>query len=168
MKSISYGTLGASLSLLALFASAPAAAETVHAKLKGYSEVPAVSTAGTGAFRARVDRRAEMIDYELSYENLQGTPFQAHIHFGQKDVNGGISLWLCGQAPATPPAGTPACPPSGMVSGTLAATNVVGPNAQLIAPGEMAEIIAAIRAGVAYVNVHTNLVPSGEIRGQID
>jgi CHRD domain-containing protein len=34
--------------------------------------------------------------------------------------------------------------------------------------GELDEVIAAIRAGVAYVNVHaTPLNPGGEIRGQI-
>ena len=33
--------------------------------------------------------------------------------------------------------------------------------------GELAEVIAAIRAGSAYANVHTSLSPGGEIRGQI-
>jgi hypothetical protein len=39
--------------------------------------------------------------------------------------------------------------------------------AQQISAGELAEVIAAIRAGAAYANVHTNLSPAGEIRGQI-
>ena len=34
--------------------------------------------------------------------------------------------------------------------------------------GETAELAAALRAGLAYVNVHTNLSPAGEIRGQIN
>jgi hypothetical protein len=39
---------------------------------------------------------------------------------------------------------------------------------QRILAGELAEVIAAIRAGAAYVNVHsTSLTTSGEIRGQI-
>jgi len=33
--------------------------------------------------------------------------------------------------------------------------------------GELADVIAAICAGVAYANVHTTLSPGGEIRGQI-
>jgi CHRD domain-containing protein len=41
------------------------------------------------------------------------------------------------------------------------------PSQQIVA-GELDEVIAAIRAGVAYVNVHaTPLNPGGEIRGQI-
>jgi hypothetical protein len=38
---------------------------------------------------------------------------------------------------------------------------------QQLTTGDLAEIIAAIRAGAAYANVHTNLSPGGEIRGQI-
>ncbi|MFN3565295.1 MAG: CHRD domain-containing protein, partial [Burkholderiaceae bacterium] len=66
----------------------------------------------------------------------------------------------------------PRCPvPGGSVSGVLTASSVVGPGGQLIAAGELAELIAAIRAGVTYVNVHSTAasggVPAGEIRGQI-
>jgi hypothetical protein len=68
---------------------------------------------------------------------------------------------------------TPECPQGGSVSGTLTAANVVQPATpppppQQILAGELAEVIAAIRAGKAYANVHTNLSPGGEIRGQID
>ncbi len=42
-----------------------------------------------------------------------------------------------------------------------------GNGTQQILAGELAEVIAAIRAGVAYANVHTTLSPGGEIRGQI-
>lgn len=146
---------------------------TVHAVLEGYEEVPAVSSPGSGHFRAKIDRSNGSIEYTLSYEGLQGTPFMAHIHVAQRGVNGGISVWLCGNSPdASPPANTPRCPvPGGEVSGVLNATAVVGPAGQLIAPGQMEELLAAIREGVTYVNVHTTAasggVPSGEIRGQI-
>lgn len=147
---------------------------TVHAVLEGYEEVPAVSSPGSGHFRAKIDRRnGGSIEYTLSYEGLQGTPFMAHIHVAQRGVNGGISVWLCGNTPdASPPPGTPRCPvPGGEVTGVLTSTAVVGPAAQLIAVGQMEELLAAIREGVTYVNVHTTAasggVPGGEIRGQI-
>ena len=65
------------------------------------------------------------------------------------------------------PVGTPACrgPNDGDVSGTLEAAGVVGPGAQGIAAGEFAEVVAALRNGAGYVNVHTSVYPGGEIRG---
>ena len=42
-----------------------------------------------------------------------------------------------------------------------------GTASQQLAAGELNEVIRAIRAGVAYANVHTILSPGGEIRGQI-
>jgi hypothetical protein len=44
---------------------------------------------------------------------------------------------------------------------------VIGPDAQGIAPGEFAELVRAMRAGVTYANVHTTTHGGGEIRGQI-
>jgi hypothetical protein len=54
------------------------------------------------------------------------------------------------------------------VRGTITALNVIaGSTTQQLGDGELDEVIAAIRAGAAYANVHTNLSPGGEIRGQI-
>ena len=145
----------------------------LHAKLQGYEEVPAVSTTGNGTFKARIDRATGEVDYEFSYDGLQGTVTQAHIHFGQRSVNGGIAVWLCqsttNPAPAAVAATTPVCTsPAGLFSGRITATSVIGPGAtQQLGAGELAELVAALRAGVAYTNVHTNLSPGGEIRGQI-
>lgn len=36
------------------------------------------------------------------------------------------------------------------------------------AAGEFDEVIAIMRAGVSYANVHTAQFPGGEVRGQID
>ena len=130
------------------------------ARLRGFNEVPAVSSTGGGEFSARI--RGDAIDWELSYEGLEGTATTAaHIHFGQKDVNGGVSVFLCGGT--TPPCTTG----SGTFRGTFTAADVAGPVAQGIAAGEIAELIAAIRARKTYANVHTNKHPGGEIRGQI-
>jgi hypothetical protein len=53
------------------------------------------------------------------------------------------------------------------VTGSIIATDVVGPTAQGINPGDLAAVVRAIRAGFAYVNVHSVNFPTGEIRGQI-
>jgi CHRD domain len=140
--------------------------DRIEARLKSYQEVPAVSSVAGGRFKARLSDT--QIDYELTYSDLEGTVTQSHIHFGQRSVNGGIMVFLCSNL-GNGPAGTPACPvPGGTVSGTLsAATMVAGANAQGVAPGDFAEMLRAIRAGVAYVNVHSSLFPGGEIRGQL-
>jgi CHRD domain len=130
-----------------------------------------VSSAATGSFEAQIDDSARTIHYVLSYSGLEGDVRQAHIHFGQRSVNGGISLWLCETAANPRPVGSPDvpdCPQSGTVEFTLTADHVVGPAGQGIAAGEFDEIVAAIRAGRAYANVHSSKFPSGEIRGQIN
>ena len=165
MPSVKRSVAGA---LLALGVATVAYAQTLHTQLEGYQEVPVVSTAGNGTLRLKIDADGVSIFYELQFGDLQGTVTQAHIHFGQRSVNGGIAAWLCGTASNPGPAGTPVCPAGGgTVNGTILASNVVGPTGQLIAPGEFDEFVRAIRAGVTYANVHSTLLPGGEIRGQI-
>ena len=129
-----------------------------------------VSSVASGEFQATIDDSADTITYEVSYQDLEGTVTQSHIHFGQRSVNGGISAWLCETATnPSPSASTPMCPaPGGTVTGTITPLEVVGPTGQGIAPGEFEELVAAIRAGRAYANVHSSKFPGGEVRGQID
>ncbi|HEX6284986.1 MAG TPA: CHRD domain-containing protein [Pyrinomonadaceae bacterium] len=143
--------------------------------LTGYQEVPSVSTTGSGEFNARISNDGTRIDWELSYSDLEGAVQQAHIHFGQKGVNGGISVFLCTNL-GNGPAGTQPCPaPPATISGTIMAADV-SPNipataaarTQGINTGEIDELIKAMRAGATYVNVHSTMWPGGEIRSQID
>ena len=139
--------------------------------LSGYLEPPSISTTGTGTFEATIDDEAGTIDWTLSYANLDSPspPLQAHVHFGQRSVNGGISFFLCANPPITPPPGTQACPaPPATISGTATATSIIGPNGQGIEPGAFDELVAAMRAGRTYANVHSSRFPGGEIRGQIN
>ena len=162
--------------------------QKLHANLIGFHEVPANSTVASGEFKASIISDTT-IQYELTSSGLEGVVTQAHIHFGQRFVAGGISLWLC-QIPAdpvlNPPTANPAdptglaplCPQTAQgptsVKGSLTFANLAGPVAQGIdgsaatrTPEEFAEIVKAIRAGLAYANVHSLKFPSGEIRGQI-
>jgi hypothetical protein len=137
-------------------------------RLTGYEEVPALSTSGHGTFRASIRDNRTAIRYRLSYAGLEARPLQAHIHLGQRGVNAGVIVFLCDNTGAGP-AGTKPCPaPSGTVTGTLRAADVIGPAAQGIAPGEFGELVRAIRAGATYANVHTEKYQGGEIRAQLD
>ena len=139
--------------------------------LTGYQEATTlgpISTTGTGSFEATLNSAGTEMTYTLTYSALEGSVTQSHIHFGQRGVSGGISVFLCSNL-GNGPVGTPACPPSpATVTGTITAANVIGPAGQGIAAGEFAELIRALRAGVTYANVHSTTWGGGEIRGQIN
>ena len=146
-----------------------------RANLEGFQENPSLSTTGHGHVSLRIDEAAETIEYELTYDDLEGvgtTPFvtngvvvQAHIHISAPGVNGGVAVFFCGGG------GKPSCPtPSGTISGVIVPGDVLGPAGQGLNPGEptaFEELVKSIRAGYAYANVHTTRWPGGEIRGQI-
>lgn len=131
--------------------------------LTGYQETPSVSSAGSGEFTATVDDANQTIHYTLRFDNLNSSVLFAHVHFGQRGVTGGIAAFLCGGNTKPDP-----CVPGTTITGTITPADVIGPTGQGIAPGEWSELVAAIRAGVAYANVHSQTQPSGEIRGQIN
>jgi len=166
MKRLAIGFSLAVLTLLVLIGSSTTADErhSVRARLTGFQEPPSISSAGRGEFVARLGDSS--VEFELTYSGLEGTVQQAHIHLGQRGVNGGIMIFLCSNLPSPPP-GTAACPQSGTVTGTKTASDVIGPAGQGIAPGEFAEVLRAIRSGNTYANVHSSKHPGGEIRGQI-
>ena len=168
------------LVLLVMFVSVAGAKDkdkipALRAKLIGFQEVPVVSTVATGEFRGVINPN-QSITYDFSYTGLQGTVTQAHIHLGQRSVNGGIVIWLCQTAANPAPGGIPLVPTCTPGSGSftnrvITAADVVaitGTNVgQQVGAGEFAKVLAAIRAGKAYANVHTTLSTGGEIRGQI-
>jgi hypothetical protein len=131
------------------------------AHLIGYNEVPSLNTPGHAELALTVT--SSTISFTLTYADLTGPPGAAHIHVGQPGVNGGVSVYFCGGG------GKPPCPPSnsGTVTGSISAADVVGPVAQGFTPGDIAPVIAALRAGFTYANMHTAKFPGGEIRGQI-
>jgi len=180
MKTVAYllaVTLTAGSASIAL-----AADDKLATRLSGFNEVhfiaaptPAlrgsVSTPAKGTFEARIDN--DVISYVLTYEGLIGDVTQAHIHFGQRHTVGAIVVWLCQTAAVPAPAAvaalTPMCPgpTQGTVTGTITAAQVLEAVGQGIANGEFAEVVAALRAGTTYANVHSVTFPPGEIRGQI-
>jgi hypothetical protein len=141
---------------------------TFRAKLNGYHEVTgpptgSVSTIADGRFEIRV--RNGVAEYRLTYSNLEGgAATQAHIHFAEEHVGGGVIAFLCGGGTKPDP-----CPlVSGTVTGFITPADVIGPTGQGIEPGSFTEFVRAMRAGATYANVHSTRWPQGEIRGQIN
>jgi hypothetical protein len=158
-------------SALALALAAPTALadrDKIKVRLTGFQEVPVVSTPGTATLEATINRDETAIDWELTYQDMQADVTQAHIHIAQKRVNGGIVLWFCKTTQVTTGTNNICTLRNGSFSGTFTAADVQAQPAQGIAAGDFAEVVAAIRAGNAYANVHTVQSPGGEIRGQLD
>jgi len=162
------GTLAGCLTLLLVGGSFALARggddDDATANLIGYQEVPSISTVARGTFKAEINTGAKTIEYTLRYEGIEGgTAFAAHIHFGQRGVNGGVAAFLCGGGDK------PACPASGgTVNGVIDTADVIGPAGQGIDPGQFDELVRAMRSGVTYANVHSSPKwTGGEIRGQI-
>jgi hypothetical protein len=140
----------------------------IREHLSSYQEAPqTLSTSGAGSFLVWIDKDAQEIRYRLSYSSLAGDVTAAHIHLGAAHQAGGIIIFICANAGTIPP-DTQACPAApAVVTGTFTPAGVIGPAAQGIAAGEWAEFVAALRAGVTYVNVHSTAFPAGEIRAQL-
>jgi len=139
------------------------------ASLRGFDETPAVSTVARGSFEAQISTDQSRVTWRLRYQDLEGDVTQAHIHFGDVDTSGGISVFLCTNL-GNGPAGTQGCPTMmpATVTGTFMAADVVGnASAQGIAAGEFTELLRALRARLTYANVHSTKFGSGEVRGQI-
>ena len=132
--------------------------------LRGENEVPAVETDGRGFATVFINRQETAIHFDLRTRNLNEI-IQAHIHCGAEGVNGPVIAFLFG--PATPPVTQ-----DGLLSrGTITDANVIRRLPSAECPGGIAnigELIAKIKSGDAYVNVHTSANPGGEIRDQLE
>ena len=168
------GVAALGIAAFALAGGSGAGFNHLTATMSGYQEVPAVSSTGTADFTADVSKDGSSIAWQLSYSGLEGAVQQSHIHFGQRSVNGGISVFLCTNL-GNGPAGTQICPQSGTISGTITAADVspaipatLAARNQGIDTGEYDELVRAIGAGKTYANLHTDRWPSGEIRAQLN
>ena len=152
------------LALLALADTSQADPRKFRANLDGYQENPSISTGATGTFRAKLNEAGDTLEFELTYEDLEGgnPPLFAHIHLSRVGVNGGVMAFLCGGSTKPPCLMAPA-----LVTGMIMAADVIGPTGQGVAAGDFDELIRAMREHSAYANVHTTTYTTGEIRGQI-
>ena len=132
-----------------------------EATLSGGQEVPPVGTPASGS--ATISIEESQIAYRVDVVNLENAVV-SHIHIAPPGEIGPVRLDLCG---------TPAVPACTSGSGTL----VEGSNGSTMEI-TFDSLVSAIRAGNAYVNVHTDDgegeqntgpgdIASGEIRGQI-
>ena len=139
-----------------LLASAPAFAGNFVAHLDQNENVPvaAVETHATG--QAVIKERG---DGELSFRVLVAglqNAFASHIHCGAVGVEGPVGVTLFLSAPID-------------VNGVLSEGSIAQPDSGNACDwSDNFDVIDAISAGNAYINVHTLQNPPGEIRGQLE
>jgi hypothetical protein len=138
------------------------------ATLSGTAESPPNASTGTGFATVEYDSTAHTLMIDMSFSGLIGTTTAAHIH-------------CCTAAPLAGTAGvattTPSFPnfPLGVTSGsykqTFDLTQASSYNPAFITAnggttaGAEAVLAAGLANGETYFNIHTNSIPSGEIRG---
>jgi hypothetical protein len=128
------------------------------ARLTGTSEVPPIQTIASGFADLDVEEEdgQRVVDYQLSVSNISAVT-QAHIHQGNSSENGPIIVPLFN-------ASNPTGPVTGQISeGQITPANFVGPLQGM----QLDDLISLMQNGSAYVNVHTEQNPQGEIRGTV-
>ncbi len=124
--------------------------EDIHkaAYLNGGQEVPSVSTTGTGSARMTLNGVGTELSYEIHVRDLEGSVTAMHFHNAAAGANGGVVKTIV----------------TGVSAGdtTIAGVWTSGDTEPLTSA-----LVDELLAGNIYINVHTDAVPSGEIRGQV-
>lgn len=128
--------------------------------LSGAEEVPPVDTRARGQAIFKLSKDGSELSYRLIVANLMDV-LMAHIHLAPAGQNGGVVVWLYPSAP--PPQLIPGRTSGVLATGVITEANLTG----ALAGKTIADLVAELESGNAYVNAHTQMWPGGEIRGQI-
>ena len=162
--------IGLTVAALLFVIAAPAVAKNMfNAHLSGKSSVPARETHANGQAMFTLSSDGTTLQYKIILNNIENV-VGVRLENAATGVTGPEIAVLYG--PAAPGGGKVSGP---FATGTLSATNLVGP----MAGRTIADLVVEIQAGRVYVNVLTddgvgapNEKPgdfsSGEIRGQLD
>lgn len=160
------------LALAASAACAPAAATTFffEATLNGASEEPANFSPGFGFAKVAYNDAAQTMTLDVVFQDLIGTTIASHIH-GPTAFAGQGTTGVATTTPTFPDF------PLGVTAGTYLRTfdmtlassynptflnNAINAGSTTTAS---ATLLAAMKDGKSYLNVHTVEFPGGEIRG---
>lgn len=132
----------------------PSAAVNFNATLTGAAERPnPVTTTSTGTGSVVINEAAQSFTVNVNVTGVLDVT-NAHIHVGDANTAGPIAVGLLPTPPAT---------------GTFTGTLVTGTFSTIAAAsGEtFATLVAKMRAGNTYINVHNAVNTGGVIRGQL-
>ena len=132
--------------------------EKYVAELRSSNEVPVNSSTAAGRVVLLVSRDGSYAEYSVEQGGLTGGIRGGHFHRAATGVNGPIVLSFFFN-----PDGTPLTAP---VPGTTD-LEINKSIARTITKAQLDPILADLRAGNLYANIHTPNFPGGEIRGQM-
>ncbi len=132
-----------------------AAEKRFKAMLSGSECVPAVETMAKGDATFTFTKDTKALHYYVTVSDIENVT-AAHIHLGKKGENGPpVALITNEKKPGT-------------FSGTLAEGTITEKELMGSLMGKkVKDLVKEIKEGKAYLNVHTDKYPNGEIRGQI-
>jgi hypothetical protein len=161
------------LAAAALFAPAAMAdVTTFRSTMSGPSEVPPVNSPGYGVAEIIIDDIAHTMTMMIPFNDLLSGTSAAHIHCCV-----GSAFDPLGTAPPATETPTLSGFPLGVTSGVYNVTmDLLDPTTYSTAflaanggtaAGAEAAFLAGVMGNMAYLNVHTQLYPAGEIRGYL-
>ncbi len=148
------------IGLLLLPIPPPAGAQSTkfEATLSGQEQAPPIDTPAKATFV--LSGNGKSLHYTLSVADVENATM-AHIHIGHLGEEGPIAVWLYPSNPS--PVERKGKFTGVLTEGTITAANLMGP----LQGKTLEDLVSDIKAGDAYVNVHTTAHPGGEIRGQL-
>jgi len=131
----------------------------IIAELSGASS--GTDSTATGQTLLKLNSTGDLISYQLKVEGIENVTM-VHIHIAvEPGGDGPPAVWLY---PSAPPAELIPGPFSGLLGqGSFSELKLLGP----LEGKTLDDLLMAISENRAYVNVHTQLYPAGEIRGQL-
>ncbi len=147
--------------LLGLTAATAAAQDKFTAQLTAnkFGPKPA-DTQASGEVVFSLVENGKGLAYELTLRNIEDV-YMAHLHLGPEDGYGPIVVWLY------PAEGRPK-KVEGKFDGVLAKGVIHAKDLTGTLQGKsLNDLLAAMRAGQSFVNVHTAKYVPGELRGQV-
>lgn len=111
--------------------------------LTGAQQVPPVTTSGSGTADLTYDPSTRVVTWSITYSGLSSPATMAHFHGpAGPGQNAGVQIWL------TKKGGPVSSPITGRAT---------------LTPKQAQQFTA----GQWYINIHTQMHPAGEIRGQV-